>query len=152
MPPPPLELREPAWVVQVLDSATLEVLLADGTRARVRLIGIDSPAGGDSPECYAQEAAARTQALVLDQVVSLVREHGADTSARSEMDQHGQLLRYVWLADGTMLNQRLIAEGSARASPADTRFAERFAADEAVARAAGAGLWGACAPVPGAAR
>ncbi|MGH3650040.1 MAG: lamin tail domain-containing protein [Acidimicrobiia bacterium] len=127
----------PGWssaeVSNVVDGDTIDVLLDGGREERVRLIGTNSPEGG---ECFAAEATAGLTGLVLGQTVYLE----PDVSDR---DQFGRLLRYVWTADDRFVNAVSVAEGwaIARDYPPDTaRSAELQAAEES-ARASGSGLW-----------
>jgi hypothetical protein len=67
----------------------------------------------------------------------------------SETDRFGRLLRYVYLEDGRMVNEHLVADGFAQVStfPPDVKHQQRFSTAERQAREAGRGLWGpACAP------
>ena len=123
-------------VQRVVDGDTL--VTADGTR--VRLIGIDAPEAHPEPECGADAATARLRELAPE---------GARLRAvadREDLDRYDRELRYLWTADGTFVNEALVAEGHAetiRVAP-NTRYAERFADAEAAARAQGAGRWGTC--------
>lgn len=60
----------------------------------------------------------------------------------SEVDRFDRLLRYVWLEDGTMVNEELVAEGYAQIStfPPDVKYVERFLAAQRAAREARLGL------------
>ena len=121
-----------AIVNRIIDGDTIEVLLA-GEPARVRYIGIDTPEQG---EPGGDEATAFNTELVAGQQVILVRDV-------SETDRYGRLLRYVYLADGTFVNEVLVTAGYAVAAtfPPDVAYAENFQAWEATARDAGNGLW-----------
>lgn len=80
-------------VVSVVDGDTIHVLDTAGNRLTVRVIGIDCPEMGrdsQAAEPWAEEAKARTAALLLDQTVFMEQDH-------SETDQYGRLLRYIWL-------------------------------------------------------
>ncbi len=60
-------------------------------------------------------------------------------------DRYGRLLRYVYLPDGTLLEQKLITEGYGFAYtyfPASKN--SEFSAYESQAKDAGKGLWSAC--------
>ncbi|MDA0263713.1 MAG: thermonuclease family protein [Chloroflexi bacterium] len=126
-------------VVNVVDGDTIDVLI-DGIPHRVRYIGIDTPetvhpARGVEP--YGKEASARNRELVEGVTVYLEKDV-------SETDRYDRLLRYVWLEDGTMVNEMLVAEGYAQVStfPPDVKYAERFLVAQRAARDAGLGLWG----------
>ena len=122
-----------ATIASITDGDTVDVVLADGARETVRLIGINTPESG---ECWSEESA-----LVLETLIPIGSEIGmtADTSDR---DQFDRLLRYLWI--GTMsVNQEIVQRGAAisrRYSP-DTALAERFEAAQASARSEALGLW-----------
>jgi len=131
-------------VDRVVDGDTVVVILA-GERERIRLIGVDTPetVKPDAPvDCFGPEASAFTTAA-LPEGASVWLE--ADDS-QGDADRYDRLLRYVWSADGTMLNDRLVADGFGREDTYDDpyRYRDRFVAAEASAEAAGTGLWGAC--------
>jgi len=103
-------------------------------------IGIDTPetvhpTRGEEP--YGREASDRNKQLVSGQTVYLEKDV-------SETDQYGRLLRYVWLADGSLVNATLVAEGYAQVAtyPPDVQYADRFLELQREARAEGRGLWG----------
>jgi micrococcal nuclease len=109
-------------------------------RATVRYIGIHTPDTevlGQPEACYTQEASNRNKELVQGKSVFLERDV-------SDTDQSGRLLRYVYMENGQMVNELLVAEGFAQASTsaADVRHQERFSAAQQQARDAGRGLWG----------
>lgn len=129
-----------ATVRSVSDGDTVRADLEDGPDdVRVRYIGIDTPeltteAGG--PEPFAADAAERNEELVRDRRVCLERDV-------SQTDRFGRLLRYVWLPDGTLVNEILLREGLASVAtfPPDVKYVERFRAAERAAREARAGRW-----------
>jgi micrococcal nuclease len=129
-----------AEVVSVTDGDTIRVEIG-GEVITVRLIGIDTPET-DGPytreECWGEQASSYTTRSLEDRTVLL----GTDVE---QLDRFGRTLAYVWL-DGSLFNERLVAEGLAVAVtfPPNVRYAERFAAAQAQARAAEAGIWGAC--------
>jgi endonuclease YncB( thermonuclease family) len=100
-----------ASVVRVVDGATIVVAFAD-TQYEVRYIGMESAGTADvsSPAVsMSPQASAANSALVAGRTVVLEKDV-------SEADQHGRLLRYVWLTDGvtwTLVNLELIKEGFA---------------------------------------
>ena len=69
-----------------------------------------------------------------------------DDASQGDSDRYDRLLRYVWSSDGTMLNERLVAEGYGREDTYDDayRYRDRFVAAEASAEASRVGLWAAC--------
>jgi micrococcal nuclease len=138
--------RQPAVVTQHVDGDTLWVQargngpLPSGEEHKIRLLEIDTPEVGDMAECYGEEAAAYVQrVLPVGTAVSLEAD-------REDTDQYGRFLRYVWTADGEMINERVVREGFARSvlfEPNDA-YIDRMREAEADARGAGRGMWGAC--------
>jgi micrococcal nuclease len=138
--------RDAVEVIAVTDGDTITVRFGHGQVETVRYIGIDTPETSDprAPvECFGQEAAAKNAALVDGRPVQLERDV-------SEHDDHGRLLRYVWVTgdDGAvrMVNEELVKWGYAATStyPPDVRYQDLFRAAEGEARAEKRGLWGAC--------
>lgn len=131
-----------ARVVEVVDGDTIRVSI-DGQVYSLRYIGIDTPETvhpSRPVEAMGPEASAANAALVDGQVVYLEKDV-------SETDRYGRLLRYVWLADGRMVNEELCRQGYAQSSsyPPDIKHQERLAAAAREAREAGRGLWSATA-------
>jgi len=124
----------------VFDGDTIRVSI-DGREYTLRYIGIDTPetVRPDHPvEWMGPEATAANQALVGGQTVYLEKDV-------SETDRYGRLLRYVYLADGTMVNAELVRQGFAHSSayPPDVKHQDLLDRAEREAREAGRGLWGA---------
>jgi micrococcal nuclease len=131
---------EPIRITRVIDGDTVE--LQGG--ARLRYIGIDTPEEfkPNTPvQCYAKEAADENRRLVEGKEVTIYK----DVSA---VDIYGRYLGFVYLPDGTFVNDLLVKEGYAFAYPykPDTSKSALFAASEKAAKAAALGLWSACAP------
>lgn len=119
-------------VVRVIDAGTLDVRLAGGTLARVRVLGIAAPARG---ECFAAAAMAQARTLALGKQVQLAGESTRPARA------------YVALPGGVDLGRLLVARGAAQIDvwgPAFSRFVSYVPAQQS-AEQAGQGLWGACA-------
>ena len=89
----------PGLTAVVVDGDTID--MSDGTR--VRLIGIDTPEGG---ECGSDEASALIGSLIAGQIITLV------PGARVDMDRYGRLLRYVEVA-GVDVDLAMIESGRA---------------------------------------
>lgn len=124
---------ETVTVASVTDGDTIDVTLPDGSRETVRLIGVNAPERG---ECWASEAT-----RVLEVLVPVGDEIGM-TVDRSERDQFGRLLRYLWV--GSMsVNEELVRRGAAlsRRYPPDTALSGRFDAAQEEAEAASRGMW-----------
>ncbi|MEM7798504.1 MAG: thermonuclease family protein [Chloroflexota bacterium] len=133
-PTPPIggELRETATVVRVIDGDTIEVVIA-GQSARVRLIGMDAPEVGEPFSADATEALSE---MLMNRKVYLEKDV-------SETDSYDRLLRYVYLTDGTLVNEAMVETGQAIAIayPPDTKYQTQLDAAEAKALSVEAGMW-----------
>lgn len=148
--------RVAALVLAVIDGDTLEVQIGTQTE-RVRLIGIDTPETRHPTrgvECFGREATRRTTEFAAGAQVQLEADPSQD-----DRDRYRRLLRFVWLPDGQLLNEQLVAEGFAFEYTYDAAYAyqARFRAAQQTARTEGRGLWsastcaGQAAAAPGAA-
>jgi micrococcal nuclease len=141
--PPPPRRSFPAQVVRVVDGDTF-VARRGGRELRVRLIGIDAPESvrPEAPvECFGPEAgAALTRMLPAGSTVRAAYQAGG------HRDQYGRRLWDVWRPGGAFVQARLVRRGfaEARAYQPQTEHADVLDRVERRARAAGAGLWGAC--------
>lgn len=88
-------------VTRVIDGDTIE--LSSGEK--VRLICIDTPERGE--DGYS-EATDYLESLVLNEDVELVKDV-------SEKDRYGRLLRYIYLEDGTFVNEMIVYKGYGKA-------------------------------------
>lgn len=122
-----------ATVVEVTDGDTLRVDYGDRHGVTVRLIGINAP---ESDECFGVEATAGLASLVEGVEVSMVRDV-------SERDRFGRLLRFLYLADGTFVNESVVQQGFAlaREYPPDTTMTAVLEVAQAAAETEEAGLW-----------
>ncbi len=142
MPNVSQEYAANATVLRVVDGDTVDFDI-DGTKERVRLIGIDTPETKkpDTPvQCYGPEASAFTASLLPEGTpVHLER----DVEAR---DKYGRLLAYVYLTDGTFVNLAIVRGGYAHllTFPPNVAHVDEFVAAARAAEAQNAGLWGGC--------
>jgi|JI8StandDraft_1071087.scaffolds.fasta_scaffold121735_2 micrococcal nuclease len=129
------EEQEVYRVTRVVDGDTVE--LGDGRK--VRYIGINTPETVDprrQVECFGKEASAFNASLVEGKMVRLERDV-------SGTDKYGRLLRFVYLEDGTFVNEVLVREGYAYASAYAPDLTRKFffAEAEKDARKNQRGLW-----------
>lgn len=124
------------------DGDTIVVDMA-GHDETVRFIGVDTPETHrpNTPvQCYGPDAAAYTKKLIGDNKVRLQADP-LDTNR----DRYGRLLRYVFLPDGTLVEDKLLSGGFAFAYvqfPFEKK--QSFVAEETQAKQARLGLWGSC--------
>ncbi|HSX05888.1 MAG TPA: thermonuclease family protein [Candidatus Saccharimonadales bacterium] len=129
-----------------VDGDTIAVNM-NGATETVRFIGIDTPETHkpNTPvQCYGPAAAAYTQNRIKNAggKVRLVAD-----SLDTNRDRYNRLLRYVYLTDGTNLDQELVAKGYAFAYVSfPFTKADAFSAAQASAQKQQLGLWGNCQP------
>lgn len=136
-----------ARVVKVIDGDTVDVRVEDGSRLRVRLLGIDAPEvahGADAGTCGGDQSLGRARELLRDKQVVLLADPTQVTT-----DRFGRRLAYVEI-DGEDVGRRLIFEGWATAwYPAQARRPvrhDRYRSVQAEAEAARRGIWAFCPP------
>jgi endonuclease YncB( thermonuclease family) len=133
-------------VSRFIDGDTIQIDM-NGTPEKVRFIGVDTPETHkpNTPvQCYGPAAAAFTKNSIGSQKI-----HLESDSLSSNRDRYQRLLRYVYLQDGTLLNQKLIEQGYGFYYPyfPFTKSAQ-FKQAEDSAMHAHKGLWGNCSPTP----
>jgi micrococcal nuclease len=133
-------------VSRFIDGDTIVVDM-NGTQEKVRLIGVDTPETHkpNTPvQCYGPAAAAYTKNTIGTNQVRLVSD-----SLSTNRDRYSRLLRYVYLPNGTDVDEKLIQNGYGFYYPYfPFTKASQFSADEQAAMAAHKGLWGNCHPTP----
>ncbi len=122
-------------VKRVVDGDTIEL----ENKEKVRYIGINTPESVDprrKVECFGKEASIYDKELVEGKRVRLVKDV-------SDRDMYGRLLRFVYLEDGTFVNEVLIREGYAFVStyPPDVTNQDVFRQAEREAKNEKRGLW-----------
>ena len=97
-------------VLRVVDGDTIHVLL-NNKDVTIRMIGIDTPETVDPRkpvQCFGKEASNHARQLLDGTIVYLEQ----DTS-QGDYDKYNRLLSYIWMSDGRLFNQVMIAEGYA---------------------------------------
>jgi micrococcal nuclease len=139
------------FVDRVVDGDTVGVIV-EGESVSVRMIGINTPetVKPDWPvECFGPESSAFATDALTGRTVTLEFDE-----TQGQTDQYGRLLAYVWREgdDGSLrlFNLESIAGGYAyerQYGPVPYAWRAEFVDAQDAARAADAGLWGAC-PAP----
>jgi micrococcal nuclease len=107
---------------------------------KIRLIGIDTPENqarfGNPEEYYGDEASAFVKKILYKKKVKLEFD-------KDSLDSFGRTLAYVYLEDGTFLNDKLVKDGYAKVMTVkpNTKFEMRFLISENFARNNRIGLW-----------
>jgi micrococcal nuclease len=137
----------PLTVTHVYDGDTIEAqvqsandIVTTESPIRIRLIGIDTPEGTPSPECWADEARVHLTQLLPE---------GSTVWAAPDIDtwdDYDRRLFYLWTGDGRFVNHDLVAAGDAEALRVwpNVEHEGLLAGAQAQAEASGAGRWGAC--------
>ncbi len=142
--PKSVETSQPGLysINRFIDGDTIDVNM-NGSVETIRMIGMDTPETHkpNTPvQCYGPEAANYTKNLIDGQKVRLQADP-LDTNR----DRYGRLLRYVYLADGRLVEKELISNGYAFAY---TQFpfikTSEFKAYEVAAKTSNKGLWASC--------
>lgn len=143
-----LESNQPGMysINHFIDGDTIAINM-NGQVEKVRFIGVDTPETHkpNTPvQCYGPQAAAFTKRMIGKQSVRLVSD-----SLSTDRDRYNRLVRYIYLPDGTDLDELLVQQGYGFYYPYfPFSKAARFAADEQAAQATHKGLWGTCKPTP----
>ena len=129
-----------------VDGDTIAVNM-NGSVEIIRFIGVDTPETHkpNTPvQCYGPDAAAHTKQVISKFGKVRLEADPLDTNR----DRYGRLLRYVYLPDGTLLDEQIIKQGFGFAY-LSFPFSKKvqFAADQTAARTAKLGLWGKCHPI-----
>ena len=139
-------------VVSTIDGDTLVVRIGPQTQ-RVRLIGIDTPESRPNDKLTRDARGSRRS----EQEIMALGQKATDftrsiappgtqvriTFDHRRTDSYGRLLGYVFLPDGTMVNELIVASGFAfaRSYPPNISYTTQLQQAERTAKAPGKGLW-----------
>lgn len=128
--------------MRVIDGDTIEVLL-DGKKAKVRIIGINTPETVDPRRpvgCFGKEASKFAKQILTGQVIILESD-----PTQSNVDRYGRLLRYVFV-NGLDFGKKMISDGYAYEYTYDLpyKYQSEYKNAERQARERGLGLWVSC--------
>lgn len=135
--------KQHATVLSVVDGDTLKVQYDDGTTGRMRLIGVDTP-----ESVHPDSAKNVPEGTTASDYTKTLIKHGDDiwfvTDVQTE-DVYGRKLAYVYLTDGRMLQDVLLAAGMARVMTVqpNSLYASHFLEVQRTAREHGYGFWAA---------
>lgn len=152
--PLPVKDAVPCTVLRVVDGDTFHCTMSSGEEVKVRLVGVDTPESSENPK--ARKDAERRNVSV-EEIIRMGK-LSAEFTRRllpkgtkvylefdvQKTDRYGRLLAYVWLSDGSMLNELLIREGYAQVYtvPPNVKYQERLLQAQRYARENEKGLWG----------
>lgn len=130
---------------RVVDGDTLVVFI-DGQKERVRMIGVNAPESTTEHrniECFGKNSS-RYLKEILSEEKNIFLEFDP---VSGKYDKHGRILAHVFLADGTNLNQKMIADGFAYEYTyrgQDYLYKSDYKNSEDVAQEGFLGLWAEC--------
>lgn len=133
-------LAEVGIVTHVTDGDTFDIMI-DGTKSRVRMLGINTPESVDPRrpvECFGREASNYLKGLINNKQVTLEKDPN-----KPDADEYGRLLRYVFLGD-ININEQMVRDGYAYEYTYRSEqyiYQNQFKQSEKLARDAGRGLW-----------
>lgn len=131
----------------VFDGDTIEAtmvvpndIVTTSNPIRIRLIGIDTPEGTPTPECWADDARAHLIEL-LPEGATVWAAPDSDT-----WDDYRRRLFNLWTDDGRFVNHELVVAGDAEAIRVwpNVRYYDLLSDAQRQAEASGVGQWGAC--------
>lgn len=128
------------FVTKVIDGDTFWVQDISGNEIKVRMIGIDAPelkkTNRKEVGRFAREAKNYLSKLILRKEIYL--KFDIDKS-----DQYRRTLAYVYLPNGTFVNEKLVKEGYALAMtvPPNVKYSGKFLMMQQQARNSRRGLW-----------
>lgn len=128
-------------VVSIVDGDTIKISF-EGKTESLRLIGIDTPETNhpNKPvECFGKAATEYLTELISGKKVQL-----EEDGSQSSRDKYDRLLRYVFLENGTNVNEKMIHDGYAFEYTYDSnsyKYQKQFKDAESNARINGRGLW-----------
>ncbi len=144
----PFFFQNKAKIVHMIDPDSY-IVMQNGKLSKVQLIGADAPEttfldGEKVRQCFGGESKDLAANLFFKNNREVTLESDPDAG---EKDIHGRDLKYVYLADGRMLNEELIKEGLARVYfDEDHAYSKHdsFETLQEVAKDETKGLWDVC--------
>lgn len=127
-------------VTRVIDGDTFWIEDTSGNREKIRLIGIDAPESRKTKhkevQYYGKEAKVFLKKYLLGKKVALEFDV-------QERDKYGRILAYVFMEDGTFLNDYLVKSGYARSVTyqPNVKYQGQFVESERYARQNNVGMW-----------
>ncbi|MCX5813762.1 MAG: thermonuclease family protein [Proteobacteria bacterium] len=147
-----LQVRNAAGFIRVVDGDTIKVNYLGKTEF-VRLIGIDAPENKLSRKAKSEAIASKENLVTIISIgidagkfIKNLLKKGDIVTIELDIetrDVHGELLGYIFLSDGKMLNEEIVRAGYANvinASP-NVKYKERLLKAYAEAKIHKRGLW-----------
>ena len=133
-------------VLKVIDGDTISII-KEGRTVTLRLIGLDTPETVDPRkpvQCFGKAASDKAKELLTGKTVRIEFDVSQGT-----LDKYGRTLAYVFLSNGTLFNEYMIAEGYGHEYTYNLpyKYQKEFKEAQRRAREEEKGLWadGTCA-------
>ena len=140
-------------VINIVDGDTLYCVNTDKEEIRIRLIGIDAPESYMTAKAYKDAERSGESIETIKQMgdmskayVSSKINNGDKITLEFDVqieDRYGRTLAYVYLPDGSMINELMVKEGYAQVMtvPPNVKYQELFIKAEQDARDNQRGIW-----------
>jgi len=130
-------------VTRVIDGDTFVILNNDGSDEKIRLTGVNAPESRNTGKKKKEEFGIESKAFLTKFLTGKSVRLEFDVQ---KTDRYGRTLAYVYLEDGTFLNEYLVKEGYAQVAtfPPNVKYKDTFIAAQRYARENKTGLWGSC--------
>ena len=144
--------RTSATILYVTDGDTIKVKI-DGRKESVRLIGIDAPESKHNDRAYKQAYRSSTDVESIVKLGKQSKQHLLKLAPEGSLvkleqdveprDRYGRILAYVYLPDGSMVNEQMLEMGYASplTIPPNVKYVDRLTNAAKRGRAANRGLW-----------
>lgn len=127
-------------VTRVIDGDTFVIFNIYGNEEKVRLIGVNAPESRNSGKKKKEEFGEESKKYLTDLLKNARVKLEFDVQ---RVDKYGRTLAYVYLENGTLLNEYLVKSGYCQVAtfPPNVKHRELFVEAERYAREHKTGLW-----------
>lgn len=127
-------------IVRVIDGDTFVIFNMYGSEEKIRLIGVNAPESRNSGKKKKEEFGAESKKYLTDLLKNRRVRLEFDVQ---RVDKYGRTLAYVYLENGTFLNEYLVKNGYAQVAtyPPNVKYKDLFIEAQRYARNNKTGLW-----------
>lgn len=127
-------------IVRVIDGDTFVIFNTYGSEEKIRLIGVNAPESRNSGKKKKEEFGEESKKFLTNLLKNAKVRLEFDVQ---RVDRYGRTLAYVYLENGTFLNEYLVKTGYAQVAtfPPNVKYKELFIEAQRYARENKTGLW-----------
>jgi len=127
-------------VKRVIDGDTFVIMNTHGIDEKIRLTGVNAPESRNTGKKKKEEFGIESKVFLTKLLAGKRVRLEFDVQ---KTDKYGRTLAYVYLEDGTFLNEYLVKEGYAQVAtfPPNVKYKDTFIAAQRYARENKTGLW-----------